>query len=96
MQAAKLALLLCCGPAFLYSVLKREHPCRNAGFVCLQPWDLALVLEFPGDASHPEDIGKIGRITRFVMEVRAVYAPPDVVRAESLDCAQDPDNPSQA
>ena len=44
----------------------------SCGSVCLQPWDLALVLEFPGDASHPEDFGKIGHITRFVMEVRAV------------------------
>lgn len=36
--------------------------------LCTQPWDLALVLEFPADDAHPEAVG--AGMDRFVMEAR--------------------------
>ena len=73
MEAATLARLLCHDPASVYARPRRKRLCRATEPLCLQPWDLALVLEFPGDTTHPEEFGKSAHITRFVMEVRAVH-----------------------
>lgn len=42
-------------------------------FLCPQPWDLALVLEFSDSTLHPEDFGARPGMDRFVMEVSARF-----------------------